>query len=132
MSILAWIIIGLFAGLIARAIYPGRQSMGLLSTTLLGVVGALIGGIVGRACHPVGLRALMLGWLTGQQVVRLSLKLGEGAFEPHVNRRPVQLALLERPGEALASSGLEVLEQQEVERVDRQGARPSCVKTGPL
>src|SRR3954452_13947490 len=47
MGIIAFIIIGLIAGLIARAILPGRQSMGLLATTLLGMAGSLIGGLIG-------------------------------------------------------------------------------------
>lgn len=47
MGIIAFIIIGLIAGLIARAILPGRQSMGLLATTLLGMVGSLVGGLIG-------------------------------------------------------------------------------------
>lgn len=44
MGILAWIILGLIAGAIAKAIYPGRQGGGILATMLLGVVGAFIGG----------------------------------------------------------------------------------------
>ena len=47
MGIIAFLIIGLIAGLIARAIVPGRQSMGLIATTLLGMVGSLVGGLVG-------------------------------------------------------------------------------------
>ena len=47
MGIIAFIIIGLIAGLIARAILPGRQSMGLVATTLLGMVGSLVGGLIG-------------------------------------------------------------------------------------
>lgn len=47
MSIIVFILIGLLAGLIARAILPGRQSMGLIATTLLGMAGALLGGFVG-------------------------------------------------------------------------------------
>ncbi|MFL5320512.1 MAG: GlsB/YeaQ/YmgE family stress response membrane protein [Myxococcaceae bacterium] len=47
MGIIAFIIIGLIAGLIARAIMPGQQSMGLLATTLLGMAGSLIGGLIG-------------------------------------------------------------------------------------
>jgi uncharacterized membrane protein YeaQ/YmgE (transglycosylase-associated protein family) len=47
MGIIAFIIIGLIAGLIARAILPGRQSMGLLATTALGMVGSLVGGLIG-------------------------------------------------------------------------------------
>ncbi len=47
MGVIAFLIIGLIAGLIARAITPGRQSMGLLATTLLGMVGSLVGGLIG-------------------------------------------------------------------------------------
>ncbi|QSJ20655.1 GlsB/YeaQ/YmgE family stress response membrane protein [Nostoc sp. UHCC 0702] len=44
MSIIAWVILGLLAGAIAKAIYPGYQGGGILSTMILGIVGAFIGG----------------------------------------------------------------------------------------
>lgn len=44
MNIIAWIILGLLAGAIAKLIYPGRQGGGILSTITLGIVGAFIGG----------------------------------------------------------------------------------------
>jgi uncharacterized membrane protein YeaQ/YmgE (transglycosylase-associated protein family) len=44
MNIIAWIILGLLAGAIAKAIVPGSQGGGWLSTLILGVVGAFIGG----------------------------------------------------------------------------------------
>ncbi len=44
MNILAWLILGLVAGAIAKAIYPGHQSGGLLGTLILGVIGAFVGG----------------------------------------------------------------------------------------
>lgn len=47
MGIIVWIIVGFFAGLIARAVMPGRQSMGLFATTLLGIAGSVIGGLIG-------------------------------------------------------------------------------------
>ena len=47
MGILSMIIIGLVAGLIARAIVPGRHSMGMLATILLGIVGSFVGGLLG-------------------------------------------------------------------------------------
>ncbi len=47
MSILVWIVFGLVVGLLARAIMPGSQSMGIIMTTLLGVAGSLLGGVVG-------------------------------------------------------------------------------------
>lgn len=47
MNILAWIILGLIAGAIAKAIYPGRQGGGILGTILLGIIGAFVGGTLG-------------------------------------------------------------------------------------
>jgi uncharacterized membrane protein YeaQ/YmgE (transglycosylase-associated protein family) len=44
MNILAWIVLGLIAGALAKAIYPGRQGGGFLGTMILGIVGAFIGG----------------------------------------------------------------------------------------
>lgn len=44
MNILAWIVLGLVAGAIAKAIYPGQQSGGILGTLILGVIGAFVGG----------------------------------------------------------------------------------------
>lgn len=44
MNILAWIVLGLIAGAIAKAIYPGHQSGGILGTMLLGIIGAFVGG----------------------------------------------------------------------------------------
>jgi uncharacterized membrane protein YeaQ/YmgE (transglycosylase-associated protein family) len=45
-SVLAWIVCGLVVGLCARLLVPGRQSMSLPMTTLLGIAGALIGGFL--------------------------------------------------------------------------------------
>ena len=47
MNLLAWVVLGLLAGAIAKAIYPGYQGGGILSTIVLGVVGAFIGGSLG-------------------------------------------------------------------------------------
>ncbi len=44
MNIIAWIILGLLAGAIAKAIVPGHQGGGWVQTLILGVVGAFIGG----------------------------------------------------------------------------------------
>lgn len=44
MNLIAWVILGLLAGAIAKAVYPGRQSGGILSTMILGVIGAFLGG----------------------------------------------------------------------------------------
>lgn len=55
MSFIAFLILGLIVGAIAKAILPGRQRGGILITMLLGVVGALIGGWIGGAIFGVGL-----------------------------------------------------------------------------
>ncbi len=44
MGVIAWIVLGLIAGLIANALIPGRRSQGLIITCVIGIVGALLGG----------------------------------------------------------------------------------------
>ena len=58
MGLLAWIVFGLLAGALARIIVPGRHSIGCLATIAVGVVGALLGGVLGSAAlgHQVRLR----------------------------------------------------------------------------
>ncbi len=46
MGIIAWIILGLVAGAIAKAILPGDDPGGIIVTLLIGMVGAVIGGLV--------------------------------------------------------------------------------------
>ncbi|QIG39541.1 GlsB/YeaQ/YmgE family stress response membrane protein [Microbacterium sp. 4R-513] len=46
-TILGLIIIGLIAGLIARAVIPGKQNIGILMTIVLGIVGSFVGGFLG-------------------------------------------------------------------------------------
>ena len=49
MSIIIMIIVGFIVGLIARAIMPGDQSMGIIMTTILGIVGAVVAGFLGQS-----------------------------------------------------------------------------------
>ena len=49
MGIIGWIVLGLLAGLIAKAILPGDDPGGIIVTTLIGIVGALLGGFIGSA-----------------------------------------------------------------------------------
>ena len=49
MGIIGWILLGLFAGLIAKAIMPGAERIGFIVTTLLGIGGALLGGFLATA-----------------------------------------------------------------------------------
>ncbi|VTT98650.1 Uncharacterized protein OS=Anaeromyxobacter sp. (strain K) GN=AnaeK_3704 PE=4 SV=1 [Gemmataceae bacterium] len=52
LSLLSWIVTGLIVGLIARAIVPGKQSLGMVMTIALGVVGACVGGLISSAIWP--------------------------------------------------------------------------------
>lgn len=47
MGLIWLLIIGLVAGLLARAIVPGKDSMGIIATIVLGVVGSFVGGLIG-------------------------------------------------------------------------------------
>ena len=47
MGIIAWIIFGLIAGVIAKFIMPGDDPGGFIITILLGIAGALLGGFIG-------------------------------------------------------------------------------------
>ncbi len=49
MGIIGWIVLGLLAGLIAKAIMPGAERIGIVLTTVLGIVGALVGGFLATA-----------------------------------------------------------------------------------
>lgn len=44
MGIIAWIVFGLIAGVIAKLIMPGRDGGGFILTCILGIVGAVVGG----------------------------------------------------------------------------------------
>lgn len=46
MNLIAWIVLGLIAGAIGKAIYPGTQGGGILSTMILGIIGAFVGGSI--------------------------------------------------------------------------------------
>jgi uncharacterized membrane protein YeaQ/YmgE (transglycosylase-associated protein family) len=56
MGIIAFIILGLLAGAIAKAILPGNDPGGIIVTTLIGIAGALLGGFLAAAifnAHPL-------------------------------------------------------------------------------
>jgi uncharacterized membrane protein YeaQ/YmgE (transglycosylase-associated protein family) len=83
MGIIAIIVVGLIAGLIARAILPGRQSMGLFATTLLGIAGSFVGGLIGSLfrrdgrlfdLHPSGILMSVLGAIVVLMLVGMAGK----------------------------------------------------------
>jgi uncharacterized membrane protein YeaQ/YmgE (transglycosylase-associated protein family) len=66
------IIVGFIIGLIARAVMPGMQHLGFIATTLLGIGGSIIGGLIGRlfsrpepgsSFHPAGFIMSIIGAL---------------------------------------------------------------------
>jgi len=70
LNFIAWLIVGLIAGALARLIMPGRDPMGIIATILLGIVGSIIGGLVSWAIwganerggfQPAGLLLSILG-----------------------------------------------------------------------
>jgi uncharacterized membrane protein YeaQ/YmgE (transglycosylase-associated protein family) len=71
MGLLLFVLFGLVVGFLARAILPGRQSMGLIMTAVLGMVGSLLGGFLGSMVsgddvmrvHSAGLIGSIIGAL---------------------------------------------------------------------
>ncbi|CAM3418809.1 GlsB/YeaQ/YmgE family stress response membrane protein [Occultella aeris] len=55
MGFIGWIVLGLIAGAIAKAILKDRAPGGLLATLIVGVVGAALGGWIGSAIFNIGL-----------------------------------------------------------------------------
>lgn len=77
MEIIAMIIVGFFVGLLARFIKPGNDSMGFIMTTALGIVGAVVGGFLGRFFglyapnEPAGFIASIIGAVIVLAVVKM-------------------------------------------------------------
>lgn len=63
MSILAWIVVGIIAGFLARAVLPGREPgpAGIWGDLLAGVVGAIVGGWIFRALGMGGVTGINIG-----------------------------------------------------------------------
>ena len=84
MGIVAWIVLGLAAGLIANLLIPGKRSQGLILTCLIGVAGALAGGwVASRLFHIHSLQGFfnLSTWLTaiaGAAVLLLAYHLVSG------------------------------------------------------
>lgn len=75
MGLILFLIMGLIAGLLARAIMPGRDPMGWVGTMLLGVVGAILGGLLfGGPDNAVG----YIGAVVGAFIVLLLYRLVVG------------------------------------------------------
>jgi uncharacterized membrane protein YeaQ/YmgE (transglycosylase-associated protein family) len=74
---LGWIVIGLLAGAIAKAITPGRDPGGCIVTIVLGIAGALLAGFVGQHFHLFGpdYRAGFLAAIVGAVIILLIYRL---------------------------------------------------------
>ncbi|CAN5356072.1 GlsB/YeaQ/YmgE family stress response membrane protein [soil metagenome] len=81
MSIIGFIIVGLLAGFIARAIVPGDDSMGIIATIVLGMVGSLVGGFLGNLIFDQGLdisAAGIIGSIIGSVIVLIGYNAATG------------------------------------------------------
>ncbi len=83
MGIIAWIVFGFIIGLLARAIVPGRQHLGFVMTTLLGIAGSLIGGLVASAIAGGPITDLQgAGWIGSLIGAILLLVIAGAAMRP--------------------------------------------------
>jgi uncharacterized membrane protein YeaQ/YmgE (transglycosylase-associated protein family) len=76
MGILAWIIMGLIVGVLAKLIMPGKDPGGIIITILLGIAGAFVGGLIGSFLGFGPVRGFNLGSLflaTGGAILLLIL-----------------------------------------------------------
>jgi len=60
MSILAWIVVGIIAGFLAKAVVPGEGPGGLLGDLIIGIIGAIIGGWIANALGHFGATGINL------------------------------------------------------------------------
>ena len=79
LHVIWYLIVGFIVGLIARAVLPGADHMGLLMTTLLGIVGSIVGGLIGRLFskpspdakfHPAGFLMSIVGAIVVLLILR--------------------------------------------------------------
>jgi uncharacterized membrane protein YeaQ/YmgE (transglycosylase-associated protein family) len=79
MHILGWIVFGLVVGIVAKFLMPGRDPGGFVMTAVLGIVGAVVGGFVGRAMgwygdgSPVGFLMAVIGSIIVLVVYRFTV-----------------------------------------------------------
>jgi uncharacterized membrane protein YeaQ/YmgE (transglycosylase-associated protein family) len=95
MGIIAWIVLGLGAGLIANMLIPGKRPQGLILTCLIGVAGALVGGWAAGHLFHLSYHALQgffnaSTWLTaiaGAAVLLVAYHLASGKTGRRAARR---------------------------------------------
>jgi uncharacterized membrane protein YeaQ/YmgE (transglycosylase-associated protein family) len=78
-GILGWIVFGLIVGAVAKLVMPGRDPGGIIVTMLLGIVGAVVGGWIGRAMglygpeDPAGFLMSLLGAVLLLAIYRMAI-----------------------------------------------------------
>ena len=78
-NIIGLIIVGAIIGVLARLIKPGRQRLGMVATVLLGIVGALIGGVVASFLGTGGIFELnIIGFVVAVVAAFLLVGVAEG------------------------------------------------------
>ena len=80
MSIVWLIVVGFVVGLLARAIMPGEQKLGLIMTTVLGIAGSVVGGYLGQAVglYQAGQGAGFIGSIVGALILLFGYGLLQG------------------------------------------------------
>jgi uncharacterized membrane protein YeaQ/YmgE (transglycosylase-associated protein family) len=87
MGIIGFLIAGLIIGALARLVKPGKQNLGLLMTMLLGMGGAVIGGIVASALGTGSITELnVLGFIVAVIAAVLLIGVAEGASGKNKSR----------------------------------------------
>lgn len=91
MGIIAWVILGLLAGLIARAVLPGDDSIGVIATVLIGIAGAVVGGFIAELLGFEGLGTFfeLRTWLIAIAGSMLLLLLVRAIAGSRHHRRPL-------------------------------------------
>jgi uncharacterized membrane protein YeaQ/YmgE (transglycosylase-associated protein family) len=78
-GVIGWIIFGLVVGIIAKLLMPGKDPGGFIVTVLLGIVGALLGGWIGRGLgmygpdQPAGFFMALLGSILLLAIYRVTM-----------------------------------------------------------
>jgi uncharacterized membrane protein YeaQ/YmgE (transglycosylase-associated protein family) len=80
MGILSWIVFGLVVGAVAKLVMPGKDPGGLIITMLIGIVGAVLGGFLGRAMglytanEPAGFFMALVGAIALLTLYRMTMR----------------------------------------------------------
>jgi uncharacterized membrane protein YeaQ/YmgE (transglycosylase-associated protein family) len=88
--IIWWILIGLVVGAVARLAVPGRQHIGILLTILIGIVAAIVGGILTAAVLGAGHTVItfIVAVLAAALLVSAFTTRGYGRYSRRRRRRP--------------------------------------------